>query len=146
MSEILETVAYQAVLLLAPVVASALVVLVGYGVKLLRSKVAEVDNKIVQEALEAALAESEAVVVDGIFATRQVYVDALKEQGKFDAEARRIAMQKAQEYFLTHVSDRSLAILEAAIGPVEQWLAEFIEAKIGEIGITTAKADARPLS
>lgn len=120
---------------LLPVVAAALVALIGYGVAYLRKQAQKIDNDIAQQAIMGALFEAERVAKDAINATNQVLVDSLKKQsadGKLTPEEARLAMAEAQQYFVTHISAGSMDILKSTLGPVEQWLQAFLEAKLGE--------------
>lgn len=128
----------QFVELLLPVLVAALVALIGYGVAYLRQKTAEINNKIARDSLSAALTEAEVVAVNAVRATNQVLVDELKannEDGKLTKEEVLKALQTAKQYFLTTISADSLEILEASLGPVQEWLEQLIEAKVAETKI-----------
>ncbi|MGB4716453.1 MAG: hypothetical protein WBH42_03605 [Bacillota bacterium] len=128
-------IALQAVQALMPVVVAALVALIGYGVAYLRKQTEKIDNEIVQQALWAALGEAEQVAKDAVYATNQVLVDKLKAasaDGKLTEEEARLAMAKAKDYFISHISEGSMDILMAALGPIQLWLESFLEAKLGE--------------
>ncbi len=119
--------------LLLPVVAALLIALIGYGVAFLRKKVGEIDNEVARKALWDALGEAELVATDAIRATNQVLVDALKDQaadGKLTKEEAATAMNMAKTYFLSHITAGSKQVLEAALGPVGDWLESFLEAKL----------------
>jgi hypothetical protein len=125
----------QAVQTLLPVVVAALVALIGYGVAYLRKQTEKVGNEIAQRALWEALGEAERVAVDALNATNQVLVDKLKQasaDGKLTETEARQAMTEAKEYFLNHTSEGGMEILTAALGPVQLWLEDFLEAKLGE--------------
>ena len=116
-----------------PVFALFLVVLIGYGVALLRKKIEEIDNEIARRALSAALTEAELVGIDAIRATNQVLVDELRaksEDGKLTEDEANEAMRVAMDYFAGHVTSDSMKILEASLGPIQEWLEEFLEAKL----------------
>lgn len=116
-----------------PVFTLSLVVLIGYGIALLRKKIEEIDNEIARRALCAALTEAESVGIDAIRATNQVLVDELRaksEDGKLTKDEAEEAMKVAKDYFATHVTNDSLRILEASLGPVREWLEGFLEAKL----------------
>lgn len=120
---------------LLPVVAAALIALIGYGVAYLRKQAQKIDNDIAQQAIIGALFEAERVAKDAINATNQTLVDSLKEKatdGKLTKEEMAQAMTEAQQYFVTHVSAGSMDILKATLGPIEDWLKDFLEAKLGE--------------
>lgn len=119
---------------LLPVVVAFLVALISYGVTFLRKKIAEIENDIVRSSLDGALFEAEVVATDAIRATNQIFVDMLKEKnkdGKLTKEEAQEAMLIAKEYFLNHLTANSKNILEAALGPINEWLEEFLEAKVG---------------
>lgn len=124
--------------LLLPVLVALLVALIGYGISYLKMKTAEVNNKIVRDSLHAALEEAEVVAINAVRATNQVLVDELKannEDGKLTKEEVLKALQTAKQYFLTTISADSLEILEASLGPVQEWLEQLIEAKVAETKI-----------
>jgi uncharacterized protein YnzC (UPF0291/DUF896 family) len=129
----LSAFALDLVEILLPVIALFLVVLIGYGVALLRKKIEEIDNEIARQSLSAALTEAEAVGIDAVRATNQVLVDELKEKskdGKLTEDEAKEAMGVAKDYFLEHITCGSLEILEASLGPVREWLEGFLEAKL----------------
>ncbi len=116
-----------------PVFALFLVVLIGYGVALLRKKIEEIDNEIARRSLSAALVEAESVGTDAIRATNQVLVDELRsrsEDGKLTKDEAHEAMGVATDYFVRHVTSDSMRILEASLGPIQEWLEGFLEAKL----------------
>jgi len=131
-------IALQIVELLLPIVVALLVALIGYGVAYLRQKTAEINNKIARDSLDAALAEAEVVAINAVRATNQVLVDALREKnedGKLTKEEALQALQTAKDYFIVTISKDSLKILTAALGPVEDWIGQLIEAKVAETKI-----------
>ena len=129
----LSAFALDLVEILLPVIALFLVVLIGYGVTLLRKKIEEIDNEIARQLLSAALTEAESVGIDAVRATNQVLVDELKEKskdGKLTEDEAKEAMGVAKDYFLSHITSGSLKILEASLGPVREWLEGFLEARL----------------
>lgn len=139
--------------LLLPVVAALLIALIGYGVTYLKKQTQSIDNEIARKALNDALTEAEIVAKDAIKATNQVLVDAFKEKsadGKLTKEEALAAMNTAKMYFMNHVTAGSKQILEAALGPVSEWLESFLEAKLAAEKVPNVKAEvaqiAAPLS
>ena len=68
-------------------------------------------------------------------ATQQVLVEDLKEaseDGKLTREEAARAMRKAMEYFQNHITPGALQVLQAAYGPIEQWLEEYLEAQLAK--------------
>jgi uncharacterized protein YnzC (UPF0291/DUF896 family) len=129
----LSAFALDLVEILLPIIALFLIVLIGYGVALLRKKIEEIDNEIARQLLSAALTEAESVGIDAVLATNQVLVDELKEKskdGKLTEDEAKEAMGVAKDYFLSHITSGSLKILEASLGPVREWLEGFLEARL----------------
>jgi len=129
----LSAFALEIVEILLPVIALFLVALIGYGVALLRKKIEGIDNEIARQSLSTALTEAESVGIDAVRATNQVLVNELRaksEDGKLTEDEAKEAMGVAKDYFLGHITSGSLEILEASLGPVQEWLEGFIEAKL----------------
>ena len=131
----LQEIGLEILYALSPVVVALLIALITYGMALVRKKIAEIDNDMARRALDGALVEAELVATDAIKATNQVFVDAVKERaedGKLTKEEAQEAMRLAKEYFLGHITSHSKSILEAAIGPINEWLEGFLEAKLAQ--------------
>lgn len=70
------------------------------------------------------------IVVQCIECTNQTYADALREQGKFDIEAQKIALQKTTSAVLEILSDEITSELNKLVGNVEVYLNTLIESII----------------
>ena len=128
-------VAIKAVEALIPLVVMVLTVALGYLANWLRQQAAKTKSEVVRAAFEAAIDEAERVAYDAIDATNQVLVDGLKrasEDKKLTKEEAADAMRTAMEYFMTHLTPGALQILQAAYGPIEAWLADYLEAKLAQ--------------
>lgn len=122
--------------ILIPLIGAGITVLIGYISLLLHTKINALKIGIAREVLNIALGEAEKVIKDGIKATNQVLVDDLKKKnqdGKLTPEEQHEAIQMAMNYFLSHITKDSLSVLEKALGPVNEWLKDMIEAKIPEV-------------
>jgi len=120
---------------LIPLLAFAATIAIGMLAEWLRRKAGQVQQEVIREAFLAALCELERVANDAISATNQILVDALKEaaaDGKLTKEEAQDAMRMAVEYFMTHLTPGALEILQAAYGPVEAWIKEYLEAKLAQ--------------
>ena len=120
---------------LLPVVVAFLIALVSYGISLLRGKAADIKNDTLRKSLDNAFYEAELVAIDAIRATNQVFVDEIKAKsadGKLTKEEAKEAMSIAKNYFLTHLTTNSKSVLEGALGPINEWLESFLEAKLGQ--------------
>ena len=78
----------------------------------------------------------ESTIVDCLLATNQTYVAALKEQGRFDAEAQEEALKRTVAAVLDILSEDAKTYLTHFVGDLDV----FIEAKI-EANIIKTKAE-----
>jgi len=120
---------------LLPLLALLVTVAVGYLVNLLRVQAEKVQNETARASLIAAIAEAERVAVDAVQATNQVLVDGLREaseDGKLTKEEAQAAMRMAVEYLQSHLTPGALQILQAAYGPIEEWIESYLEAKLAQ--------------
>lgn len=74
----------------------------------------------------------EDTIVDCIEATNQTYVDALKGQNAFDAEAQRIALEKTKNAVLDILSEDAIVYLTNFVGDLNYFIENKIEAKIAQ--------------
>ena len=72
-----------------------LAVLTGYAVQFIRAKSAETAARTENELAQKYIKMIEKTITDVIIATNQTYTNSLKEQGKFDEEAQKVAFQKS---------------------------------------------------
>lgn len=131
-----EKLLIEATEVLFPLVLAAAIALISYGIAFLRKQTEKINHDITQRAFLNAIAEAEAVAVDAVNATYQKFVGAWKEaseDGKLTAEEIKMAMNAAKSYFVSHMKQESLGILEAAYGPYKEWLEDYLEAKLGEL-------------
>lgn len=69
-------------------------------------------------------------VIDCVIATNQTYVEALKTQGKFDAEAQKIAFQKTYDAVMQILTEDAVTYLNEALGDLDAYLNTLIEAQV----------------
>lgn len=69
-------------------------------------------------------------ITDCVIATNQTYVDALKKEGKFDAEAQKIAFAKTFNAVKEILSDDALEFLQEAMGDLDAYINQKIEAEV----------------
>ena len=130
-----NTIAMRVVEALLPLLALLVTVAVGYLTTLLRAQAEKVRNETARASLIAAIAEAERVAVDAVQATNQVLVDGLREaseDGKLTKEEAQAAMRMAAEYLQSHLTPGALQILQAAYGPIEEWIEAYLEAKLAQ--------------
>ena len=122
--------------ILIPLIGLLITVLIGLGIAYLQAKVQEIKHKAARESVQAALAEAEYQAANAVKAVQQTLVDYFREaaeDGKLTDEEKQLALQAAKEAFLNSISVGALDTLKAAVGPVENWLAELLEAKVLEL-------------
>ena len=71
----------------------------------------------------------EQTIISCVIATNQTYVEALKKEGKFDAEAQKIAFDKTFSAVITILCDDAYDYLSEAIGDLEEYITNRIEAE-----------------
>ena len=74
--------------------------------------------------------EAAEAIAAAVAATNQTYVDALKNAGKFDAEAQKQAAQKALAACLQSISPAAQEFIERAYGDIREYLTTRIEAEV----------------
>ena len=72
----------------------------------------------------------ETTITDCVIATNQTYVDALKQEGKFDAEAQKVAFQKTYEAVMSILTEDAKEYLIHALGDFDTFFNAKIEANV----------------
>lgn len=72
----------------------------------------------------------EQTIISCVMATNQTYVETLKKEGKFDIEAQKIAFNKTFSAVITILSDDAYDYLSEAIGDLEEYITNRIEAQV----------------
>lgn len=112
-------------------------ILTTFLVSFIKTKKEEVLNKISadkteeqKKTLEKYLNLVETTVVDCVQATNQTYVETLKKEGSFDAEAQKVAFNKTLESVLSILSDDAKEYLTEIFGDLNTYLTNLIESKV----------------
>lgn len=105
-------------------------VLVAYGVQFLRAKGAELSAKTDNEVLAKYITMLTNTVTDCVIATNQTYVEALKKQGAFDAEAQKVAFDLTYNAVLHVLSDDVKDYLTNIYGDLTIYISNLIEAEV----------------
>lgn len=131
MKEILTT-------LIQVVVIPAIPVLVTYLVKYLKAKAEQTTTKIDNELIRTYIQEATDAVLQAVTYTAQTYVDSLKKQGKFDAEAQKIAFNTAKDIALQLLTEDAKNLITDLYGDLTVWLDTKIEQTVKEQKTFTA--------
>lgn len=105
-------------------------VLTAYAVKYIQVKSAEITEKT-----DNALADKYTVMLADtisacVLATNQTYVEALKKQGSFDAEAQKAAFNMTLNAVMEILSDDAKEYLSEAFGDLNSYITSQIEASV----------------
>lgn len=98
----------------------ALMIVVRFGVQLIRTKIAEIKNAEVQQMIDN--------IGDIVIMVSQTFVDSLKESGNFDKEAQAKAFNMAKTAALNGMSDSMKKYIDKYCGGLDEWLRIQIEA------------------
>lgn len=96
----------------------------------IREKMAEGRDMVKTDLATKYLYMLEATVVDCIKATNQTYVNALKDQNAFDAEAQKYALSLTKDAVLKILSADAKNYLNNFVGDLDVLIQEKIEANI----------------
>lgn len=125
-SEVLNYILYIVLTAILPVIAT-------YTVNLIKTKIKEsnvianvTQNENISKIIENAFSD----VMDAVLYINQIYVDALKSNGKFDKDAQKNAFNRAYTEALNMISDESKKVIEQTYGSFDKWLKLKIETSV----------------
>ena len=98
----------------------------------IKEKIAESKARSDSEIAIKYLNLLEQTVADCINATNQTYVNALKEQGAFDATAQKQALDRTAQAVINILSDDAKKYITNFVGDLETYIKEKIEANIAK--------------
>lgn len=105
-------------------------VLTGYLVSFLKAK----GNQIAENADNALASKYIKMLTETVctcvIATNQTYVEALKKEGKFDAEAQKKAFQMTYDAVMSILSKEAKDYLQSIYGDLDTFLTNAIEAQV----------------
>ena len=105
-------------------------VLTAYAVKYIRVKSDEITMQSTNAMIDKYVVMLADTISACVLATNQTYVDSLKAQGKFDAEAQKHAFDMTMQAVLSILNDESKVYLTEAFGDLNTYIASQIEASV----------------
>ena len=105
-------------------------VLTTFLVKWLQIKSSELQIKMDNEVANKYMDMLTNTIIECVLATNQTYVEALKQQNKFDLEAQKIAFDKTSEAVMAILTEDAKKYLESAVGDLELFIKQKIEAEV----------------
>lgn len=109
-----------------------LAVITGYAVQYIKVKTNELNTKTQNELVQKYNAMISETITDCVIATNQTYVESLKAQGKFDANAQKIAFAKTYNAVLDILTDDAKDYIEETAGDLTIYLTQQIEARVNK--------------
>lgn len=107
-----------------------LAVAVGFFVNWLKKKANELKIKTDNEVLDKYIDMLTDTITSCVIATNQTYVDSLKKEGSFDAEAQKKAFTMTYKAVLDILTEDAKKYLTEAIGDFDTYLKQKIEAEV----------------
>lgn len=87
-------------------------------------------QKIHNDKVNKYIDKAQNVIVQCVDYVNQTYVDALKEEGKFDKDAQKIAFARSREYVLRMIDDKAKEAVIEIFGDFELWVDSMIESSV----------------
>ena len=105
-------------------------ILTTYIVKYIQVKSAEITEKTDNAIVDKYTVMLADTITACVLATNQTYVEALKKQGKFDAEAQKAAFNMTLNAVMEILSDDAKEYLSEAFGDLNSYITSQIEASV----------------
>lgn len=112
------------------VVIPLLGILTTYVVKIVNAKLEEVSANRKNELEKKYIDMLNDTISDCVIATTQTYVESLKKQGSFDAEAQKKAFNQTYGAVMGILSEEAKKYLNEAIGDLNLYITQKIEAEV----------------
>ena len=101
-----------------------------YLVFLIKAKIAELKLKHDSELAKKYFDMLDKTICNAVIATNQTYVDALKKEGKFDAEAQKKAFKQTYDTVMQLLTADAKTYLESAVADLTVYINTRIEAEV----------------
>lgn len=105
-------------------------ILTAYIVSYIRAKINELTEISQNDTLDKYLKMLAETVSKCVIATNQTYVEALKKQGKFDAEAQKKAFTMTLNAVMNIMGKEAILYLNEACGDLSVYISNLIEAEV----------------
>ena len=104
--------------------------LTAFVIKFIKAKELEANAKHDNETLKKYTSMLSETITECVIATTQTYVESLKAQGQFDADAQKIAFQKTYDAVMAVLSEEAKEYLTTAYGDLAIYITNKIEAEV----------------
>ena len=94
------------------------------------TKIKEMKDKTNSELAHKYLDMLDGTITNTVLATTQTYVEALKKEGKFDADAQKVAFQKTYDAVMAVLTEEAKKYITTAVGDIEIYVTNKIESEV----------------
>lgn len=101
-----------------------------YLINLIKVKIQELKQKKDDDLYHKYLDMLEDTIIQCVLATTQTYVESLKKEGTFDADAQKVAFTKTYTNVMKILSDEAKEYLTNILGDLEAYVYNRIEANV----------------
>ena len=101
-----------------------------YLTYLISVKIGEIKQKTNNDLANKYLDMLDITIQNAVLATTQTYVDSLKKQGKFDAEAQKVAFGLTYDAVMKVLTPAAITYIASAVGDLETYVTNKIEADV----------------
>lgn len=105
-------------------------ILTKYAVDLISTKIAELVARTDNDNFDKYLILLNDTISNCVVATNQTYVEALKAQNAFDAEAQKIAFKQTYDAVMSILTEDAKKYLQAALGDLDIYVTNSIESQV----------------
>jgi hypothetical protein len=105
-------------------------VLVAYFIQFLKTKSADIIEKSENELVDKYVFMLTETISTCVIATKQTYVESLKKDELFDAEAQKKALQMTLDQVKSILTEEAKAYLSEAYGDLNAYIIQKIEAEV----------------
>ena len=107
-----------------------LALVIKYFIQFVNMKTEEIKQKNDDATFQKYITMLNETVVNAVTATQQTYVDSLKAQGKFDAEAQKEAFRRSYDAIISVLGAEAQTYLSEAVGDLNTYIMTAIEKQV----------------
>ena len=93
-------------------------------------KIAELKQKTNDETARKYLSLLDDTIANAVLATTQTYVESLKKQGKFDADAQKEAFMQTYDAVTKGLTEEAVKYITVSVGDLDTYVTNKIEATV----------------
>ena len=105
-------------------------VLTTFAIKFINTKTNEISEKVYNETQQKYLTMLNDTIIECVIATTQTYVESLKKQNQFDAEAQKKAFDETYKAVVAILTDEAKEYVAEAVGDLDLYITQKIEATV----------------